>query len=79
MEYTFTINDEGHCRDLIQNAYNVIAYLVIAGEGEYLSERMNLCRTVETSSQADIAALYELTVRAVLSYIDVYQCVNTDL
>jgi len=72
LEYTFFINDAGQCRSLIQNAYDIIAYLVIAGEGEYLSERLNLCRPVQTTSQADVASLYELTIRAVLSYINEY-------
>jgi serine protease 16 len=72
LEYTFQINDQGRCRELIQNAYNVIAFLVIGGEGEYLSERMNLCHPVDTTSEEDVAALYELTVRAVLSFINEY-------
>jgi serine protease 16 len=71
-EYTFFINDEGRCRDLIDNAYAVIAYLVNAGEGEYLASRLNLCTPVEAESQADVASLYELTIRAVLSYINEY-------
>lgn len=73
LEYTFNIQDGGHCIQLIQNAYDIIAYLVIAGEGEYLSQRLNLCHPVQTTSQADIASLYELTVRAVLTYINAYQ------
>lgn len=72
-EYTFFINDDGLCRRLISNAYDVIAYLVVNGEGEYLSQRLNLCHPVDTDNEADVASLYELTMRAVLSYINEYQ------
>lgn len=71
-QYTFFIPDEGRCIDLIRNAYDIIAYLVINGAGEYLSDRLNLCHPVETANEADVASLYELTIRAVLSYINQY-------
>lgn len=60
---------------LIQNAYDVIAALVMWEQGEYLSERMNLCYPVDTLSEEDVASLYELTIRAVLTYIDEFQFV----
>jgi hypothetical protein len=66
------IPDDGYCRRLIRNAYDIIAYLVISGEGEYLSERMNLCHPVATDDEADVASLYENTIRAILSYINQY-------
>jgi len=69
LEYTFNLNDNGHCRDLIRNAYDVVAYLVLSGEGEYLGERLNLCNPVNTTSTADVAALYENTLRAVFYYL----------
>lgn len=69
-EYTFMIPDDGYCRALIKNAYDIIAYLVINGEGEYLSQRMNLCHPVATDDEADVASLYENTIRAVLSYVN---------
>ncbi len=72
-EYTFMIPDNGYCRALIRNAYDIIAYLVINNQGEYLSQRMNLCNPVATDDEADVASLYELTIRAILSYIDQYQ------
>lgn len=72
-EYTFYIPDEGRCRSLIRNAYDIIAYLVINGQGEYLSQRMNLCHPVDTENEADVASLYELTIRAILSYVNEYQ------
>lgn len=72
-EYTFFLPDDGQCRALIRNAYDIIAYLVINGEGEYLSSRMNLCNPVDTDNEADVASLYELSMRAVLSYINEYQ------
>lgn len=72
-EYTFMIPDDGYCRALIRNAYDIIAYLVIAGEGEYLSQRMNLCHPVATDDEADVASLYENTIRAILTYINEYQ------
>lgn len=72
-EYTFMIDDQGHCRDLIDNAYTVIAYLINNEQGDYLSQRLNLCRPVDTDSESDVAALYELTIRAILSYINEYQ------
>lgn len=72
-EYTFFLPDDGQCRAYIRNAYDIIAYLVINGEGEYLSSRMNLCNPVDTDDEADVASLYELTIRAVLSYINAYQ------
>lgn len=59
--------------DLIKSVYNIISYLIANGAGEYLAERLNLCHPVDASSDADIASLYELTVRAVNSYIDQYQ------
>lgn len=71
-EYTFMIPDDGYCRALIRNAYDIIAYLVIAGEGEYLSQRMNLCHPVATDDEADVASLYENTIRAILTYINEY-------
>jgi len=71
-EYTFFIPDEGRCRALIRNAYDVIAYLVINDQGEYLSTRMNLCNPVMTDDVADVASLYELTIRAILSFINEY-------
>lgn len=58
---------------MIRSTYNIIAYLVVNGAGEYLSERLNLCHTVDTTSEADIASLYELSVRAVNTYIDQFQ------
>lgn len=72
-EYTFAINDDGNCTSLIRTAYNIIAYLVINGEGEYLSERMNLCRPVEADNVADVSSLYENTIRAILTYINQHQ------
>lgn len=69
-EHTFAINDDGYCTALIRNAYDIIAYLVINHQGEYLSQRMNLCHPVETDNEADVASLYELTIRAVLFYIN---------
>lgn len=72
-EYTFQPNDDGYCQRLIRNAYDIIAYLVINDEGEYLSERMNLCSPVLTDDDADVASLYENTIRAILSYINFYQ------
>lgn len=71
-EYTFMIDDNGYCRALIRNAYDIIAYLVNNDEGEYLSERMNLCHPVETDDEADVASLYENTIRAILSYVNEY-------
>lgn len=58
---------------MLENAYDVISALVEWDQGEYLSERMNLCHPVDTYSEADVASLYELTIRAVLTYIDAYQ------
>ncbi len=72
-ESTFNIQDDGQCVDLIKSVYNIIAYLIANDAGEYLAERLNLCHPVDASSDADIASLYELTVRAVNSYIDQYQ------
>ncbi|KAJ6646562.1 putative serine protease K12H4.7 [Pseudolycoriella hygida] len=69
-EYTFFIPDDGRCISLIRNAYDIIAYLVINHQGEYLSGRMNLCHPVQTDSEADVAALYEITIRAILSFIN---------
>lgn len=70
---TFNLPDDGQCVDLIKSTYNIIAYLIGNDAGEYLGERLNLCHPVDASSDADIASLYELTVRAVNSYIDQHQ------
>lgn len=71
--FTFDINDGGQCHDLIQDAYEEIVGLVLSDRGAELSERLNLCVPVETDSTADVAALYENSVRAVMYYLESFQ------
>lgn len=71
--FTFDIDDEDQCRDLIDEAYTEIVTLVLSGQGQELAERMNLCNPVDTDSTADVAALYENSVRAVMYYLENFQ------
>lgn len=71
--FTFDINDGGQCRDLIEDAYEEIVTLVLSDRGAELSERMNLCTPVDTDSTADVASLYENSVRAVMYYLENFQ------
>ncbi|KAJ6646563.1 putative serine protease K12H4.7 [Pseudolycoriella hygida] len=70
--FTFDINDGGVCRNLIEEAYVEIATLVLSGRGEELSERLNLCHPVQTDNPLDVASLYEVSVRAVMAYFNVF-------
>lgn len=71
--FTFDINDAGQCRNLIEEAYQEIAALVLSHRGQELADRMNLCKPVDTESAADVAALYENSVRAVMLFMEDFQ------
>lgn len=61
------------CRSRIQNAFEVLDYLIQNHNGEYIQERLNLCHPVDTNSSTDIAALYESNFDAIVEYIGYHQ------
>lgn len=61
------------CRNRVQQAYETLNVLFQDDEGEYISNRFNLCHPIDTDSQDDIAAFYELSIRVLINYIDRYQ------
>lgn len=73
LEYTFDVDNGDECKELIRTAYEEIAGLVLSGQGQELANRFNLCNAVDTDSTADVAALYENSIRAVLYYLDTFQ------
>lgn len=58
------------CQQLVQQAFQVVAELVRESQGEYIQERLKLCSPVNTTSTADIGALFQSHVMAILDYVD---------
>lgn len=61
------------CRDRIRHAYRTLNEAIASGDGEYIADEFNLCHAVDTDSEEDVAAFYELIVSAVINYIQQYQ------
>lgn len=64
---------ERDCRNRLQEAYQTLEELIREGDTELISNRFNLCEQLDTNDIDDIASLYELSVRAVINYMDIYQ------
>lgn len=64
---------ERDCRNRLQEAYQILEELIREGDIELISNRFNLCEQLDTNDTDDIASLYELSVRAVINYMDIYQ------
>lgn len=77
LEFSLTPNlGNRDCRNRLQEAYETLNELVRNGEGEFISNRFNLCRPIDTDDEDDVAAFYELSVRAVIDYLNTYQLVS---
>lgn len=73
LQYTILSTGGAQCRDLVYSAFQTIEYLLQAGNGEYLQQRLNLCFPVDTVSETDSAALIETTIQQLLSYVETFQ------
>lgn len=58
------------CALRIENAFEIMDYLIENDENEYLQERMNLCNPVDSSSDHDIAMFFEYNIAFISDYID---------
>ncbi|XP_037033331.1 putative serine protease K12H4.7 [Bradysia coprophila] len=70
LESIFRNSGSSGCTDLLREALFEMDRFIQNGEGEYLQERLNLCRPVDTNSMFDIAALYEHYILFVTDYIN---------
>lgn len=61
------------CRNRLQQAYEALDELIRDADDELISLRFNLCEPLDSNNQDDIASLYELSVRALMNYLDTYQ------
>lgn len=74
LEYSLMPNYEDRdCRDRLQEAYQSLEELISDGESEAIGTRFNLCEPLDTNNPDDVASLYELSVRAVTNYFEMYQ------
>lgn len=64
---------EQDCRNRLRTAYQTLFELINEGDGERVSNLFNLCEPIDTDDEDDVAAFYELSVRAVINYINSYQ------
>lgn len=70
LSYVLLSQGSEECHQQVEQAFEVVQQLVQDGEGEYISERLNLCTPVNTTNTQDIGALFQSHVQAVLTYID---------
>lgn len=61
------------CRDRLQDAYEALEDLVRDGERDIIANRFNLCEALDTNDSDDVASLYELSVRSLINYFEIYQ------
>lgn len=73
LNYVLQAGGDEVCRARVQNAFEVLDYLIENHNGEYIQERLNLCNPLDTNSPSDIAALYEAHFSAIVQYIDIHQ------
>lgn len=65
--------EDRDCRDRFQQAYESLQDLMDAGESEIIANRFNLCHPLDTDDVDDVAALYELSIRSLINYMEMYQ------
>jgi len=70
LEYSLIPNLD--CRDRVQQAYETLHELIRNGSGEYISNRFNLCTPIDTDDENDVAAFYEGSALALVSYMNQY-------
>lgn len=73
LEYTLLEVGNEVCHDQIRSVFETIHTLVLAGEGEYLQERFDLCEPVDTTNAGDIGNLIDSQVIAIVNYIQTRQ------
>lgn len=73
LEFTILANGGEECRNQVKATFGVMHELVEAGEGEYLQERLGLCKPVVTDSQNDVGFLFESNIGALLLYLNYRQ------
>lgn len=61
------------CRNRLQEAYQTLEELILDDDIELISSRFNLCEPLDASNPDDVASLYELSVRALTNYLEIYQ------
>jgi len=77
LEYTLMPNlAERDCRNRFQQAYETLQDLIDDGDDELISNRFNLCEPLDSDNPDDIASLYELSIRALMNYVDTYHNVG---
>lgn len=61
------------CRNRLQEAYETLQDLIDDGNSELIASRFNLCEPLDINNSDDIASLYELSVRSLINYLEIYQ------
>lgn len=65
--------EDRDCRNRLQEAYEALEELVRDGDSETIANRFNLCEPLDINDHDDIASLYELSVRSLINYFEIYQ------
>jgi len=58
-----------NCHQRVQNAFDVLQYLIEHGEEEYVRERLRLCHDVNTNDPQEVGFLFESFIDLISNYI----------
>lgn len=56
----------------MRRVYRKLNSLIEYGDGHYIADKFKLCHPVDTDSEEDVAAFYELIVTTIFDYIQHY-------
>ncbi len=74
LEFTLMPNlGDRDCRNRLEEAYESLQELIDNEDSDTIANRFNLCEPLDTNNHDDIASLYELSVRALINYLEIYQ------
>lgn len=69
LSYNIRHHGGDECLARVQNAFDVLEYLIENAEAEYLQERLRLCKPLEVDNDQEIGFLIERLIDYISAYI----------
>jgi len=69
LSYNLRQHGSVQCHERVQNAFDVLEYLVQHAESDYLQERLRLCAPLETDNDQEVGFLFERFIDYISAYI----------